>query len=236
MLKKALISITCFNEGFYNDGKKTGVFVVEAMHPYKVLTMHGFDVDFVSDTGKFGWDEHSLTSEFLSGDDKETFDDKNSGFITGMNAAKKPSEVNAADYDIFFASAGHGAAYDYPRSKGLQKLIAEMYANGKVIGAVCHGPTIFDNLKTLDGDILIKGRKITGFTDEGEMVLSVDHAMAKRHMKTVREVAAANGATYVEPPDMFGSFSVVDGRIITGVNPASAAETTEKTVAVWNLL
>lgn len=153
-----------------------------------------------------------------------------------MNSAKKPSEVNPADYDLFFASAGHAAAYDYPRSKGLQKIIAEMYAAGKVIGAVCHGPTIFDNLKTLDGEIMIKGKKITGFTDEGEVVLSVDKAMADRDMKTVKEVAAANGATYVDPPDMWGSFSVVDGGIITGENPASAAETTENTVAVWKAL
>lgn len=111
-----------------------------------------------------------------------------------------------------------------------------MYAAGKVIGAVCHGPTIFDNLKTLDGEILIKGRKITGFTDEGEVFLSVDKAMADRDMKTVKEVAIANGATYVQPPDMWGSFTVVDGRLVTGENPASATDTTEKTVEVWKSL
>lgn len=235
-MPKALLAITSFNEVFYNDGKKTGVFVVEALHPYNVLIKHGFEVDFVSDTGSYGWDDHSLAADFLNGEDKEIFDNKNSGFIKGMNSAKKPSEVNAADYDIFFASAGHGAAYDYPRSKGLQKLIAEIYGNGKVIGAVCHGPTIFDNLKDLEGNVLIKGRKITGFTDEGEVVLSVDKAMEDRDMLTVKQVAEKNGATYVNPPDLWGSFSVVDGRLITGENPASAAETTEKTVEVFKLL
>lgn len=235
-MPKALLAITSYNDVFYHDGKRTGVFVVEALHPYKVLIKHGFDVDFVSDTGSYGWDDHSLAADFLSGEDKEIFDDKNSGFMKGMNSAKKASEVNSADYDVFFASAGHGAAYDYPRSEGLQKIIAEMYAAGKVIGAVCHGPTIFDNLKTLDGEILIKGRKITGFTDEGEVVLSVDKAMADRDIKTVKEVAIANGATYVQPPDMWGSFTVVDGRLVTGENPASATDTTEKTVEVWKSL
>lgn len=235
-MPKALLAVTSYNEVFYKDGKKTGVFVVEALHPYKVLIKHGFDVDFVSDTGSYGWDEHSLAPEFLSGEDKEIFDNKKSGFMTGINSAKKPNEVNAKDYDVFFASAGHAAAYDYPRSKGLQKLVAEIYANGKVIGAVCHGPTIFDNLKELNGEIMIKGRKITGFTDEGETILDVDQAMEDRHMLTVKQVAEKNGATYVQPPDPWGSFSVVDGRIITGENPASAAETTEKTVAVFKLL
>lgn len=228
---KALLAITSYNDKFYEDGTRTGVFVVEALHPYEVLIKNGFEVDFVSDTGSYGWDEHSLIPDFLNGDDRKIFDDKESGFIKGMNLAKKPDEVNAADYDLFFASAGHGAAYDYPRSKGLQKLVAEIYANGGAIGAVCHAPAIFEGLKELNGDLLIKGKKITGFTDEGEVILQVDHLMKEHGMKTVKEVADESGATYVQPPEPWGSFTVVDGRLVTGVNPASAVETTEKTIA-----
>lgn len=235
-MPKALLAVTSYNDVFYDDGKRTGVYVVEALHPYNVLIKNGFEVDFVSDNGSYGWDEHSVGADALNGEDKEIFDDKNSGFIKGINSAKKASEVNAADYDVFFASAGHGAAYDYPRSKGLQKLIAELYANGKVIGAVCHAPAIFDNLKDLEGNILIEGKKITGFTDEGENIIGVEKNMKDRDMLTVKQVADKNGATYVNPPDPWGSFSVVDGRIVTGVNPASAVETTEKTIEVWKLL
>lgn len=229
---KALLAITSYNETFYEDGTKTGVFVVEALHPYNLLIENGFEVDFVSDTGSYGWDEHSLDPDFLNGEDKKVFDDKNSGFIKGMNLAKKPEEVNAADYAIFFASAGHGAAYDYPRSKGLQRLAAEIYANNGVVAAVCHAPAIFDGLKELNGDLLVKGKKITGFTDEGEEILKVDHLMKKHHMKTVKEVADSNGAFYVQPADPWASFTVVDGRVVTGVNPASAHETTQKAIDV----
>lgn len=231
-MPRALLAITSYNDKFYEDGARTGVFVVEALHPYQVLVKNGFDVDFVSETGTFGWDEHSLAPDFLSGDDRAVFDDKTSGFIKGMNLAKKPHELNAKNYELFFASAGHGAAYDYPRSPSLQKLVADIYGNNGVIAAVCHGPILFDRLKRNDGELLIANRKITGFTDEGEVLLNVDQVMKKMGMKTVKEVAESNGATYIEPNDPWGSFVVVDGRLVTGVNPSSAAETTQKAIDV----
>lgn len=231
-MTKALIAITSYNEPFYEDGAKTGVFVVEALHPYEVFIKHGVEVDFVSETGSFGWDEHSLVPDFLNGKDKEIFEDQNSGFIKGMKQAKKSSEVNFKDYDIFFGSAGHGAAYDYPRSPGLQKAVTEIHANGGVIGAVCHAPVIFDGLKDRNGELFIKNKKLTGFTDEGEAILKVDKIMKEKGMHTVKEVAETNGATYVQPPDPWGSFVVVDGKLVTGVNPASAVETATKTLEV----
>lgn len=229
-MTKALIAITSYNEPFYEDGAKTGVFAVEALHPYEVFIKHGVKVDFVSETGTFGWDEHSLAPDFLNGKDKEIFEDQNSGFIKAMKQVKKSSEINFKDYDIFFGSAGHGAAYDYPRAPGLKKIVAEIYANGGVIGAVCHAPIIFDGLKKLDGELLIKNKKLTGFTDEGEAILKVDKIMKQKGMHTVQQVAETNGATYVQPPDPWGSFVVVDGKLVTGVNPASAVETATKTL------
>lgn len=227
---KALIAITSYNDVFYQDGARTGVFFVEALHPYQVLREKGVDVDFVSATGKFGWDEHSLSKDFLSGNDREVFEKPDSSFMKAIHNVKKPSELNSKEYQIFFASAGHGAAYDYPRSPELQKLVAEIIANGGVIGAVCHGPAIFDNLKTLDGNIFIKGKKLTGFTDEGEKILQVDQIMKDKGMKTVKEVVETNGGTYEQPSDPWGSFVIVDGELVTGVNPASAAETATKTL------
>lgn len=232
-MPRALLAITSYNDKFYEDGARTGVFVVEALHPYQVLIRNGFDVDFVSETGTFGWDEHSLAPDFLSGDDKAIYEDKNSDFIKAINSAKKLSDVSAQDYDIFFASAGHGAAYDYPKSERLQKLVADISSNGGVIGAVCHGPILFDKLKSNEGEIFIRNKKITGFTDEGEELLNVDKVMEKMGLKTVKKVAEDNGATYIEPKDPWESFVVVDGNLVTGVNPNSAAETTQKSVDTW---
>lgn len=59
--KNVIIALTSYNEVFYQDGTKTGVFVVEALHPFREYRANGFNVQFVSETGAFGWDEHSLT-------------------------------------------------------------------------------------------------------------------------------------------------------------------------------
>ena len=67
LARKALIAITSFNGAIYPDGHKTGLFFVEALHPFRVLTAAGFEVDLASETGTFGFDYNSLQPPFLSG-------------------------------------------------------------------------------------------------------------------------------------------------------------------------
>ncbi|SCV02302.1 LAMI_0G17700g1_1 [Lachancea mirantina] len=224
--KKALIAISSYNDVFYSDGAKTGVFVVEAMHPYDAFTEKGIEVDFVSESGTFGYDEHSLASDFLNGKDLKAYEDKSSGFCKGINSVKKPNEVNAEDYSIFFASAGHATLFDYPTAKGLQDLASKIYQNGGVVAAVCHGPAIFENLKDLDtGKYLIEGKVITGFTNIGEVMLKVDDIMRQKSLKSVEDIAKLRGAKYLAPIGPWDDYSITDGRLVTGVNPASAHST-----------
>src|SRR5262249_53297278 len=63
--RKALIAVSGFNGAIYSDRHKTGVFFVEALHPYEVLTAAGFEVDLASETGTFGCDDVSLTPLFV---------------------------------------------------------------------------------------------------------------------------------------------------------------------------
>lgn len=100
--KKVLLALTSYNDVFYSDGAKTGVFVVEALHPFNTFRKEGFEVDFVSETGKFGWDEHSLAKDFLNGQDETDFKNKDSDFNKTLAKIKTPKEVNADDYQIFF--------------------------------------------------------------------------------------------------------------------------------------
>lgn len=133
--KRVLLSLTSYNGPFYQDGANTGAFVVEVLRPFDTFKKHGFEVDFVSETGKFGWDEHYLPKHFLGGQDKMDFETKNSAFNKALARIKTPKEVNANDYQVFFASAGHGALFDYPKAKDLQDIASEIYANGGVIAA-----------------------------------------------------------------------------------------------------
>lgn len=64
--KKVLLSVTSYNEVFYEDGLKTGLFYTEALHPYNEFVKAGFEVDVASETGKYGLDDHSINSDYLS--------------------------------------------------------------------------------------------------------------------------------------------------------------------------
>lgn len=230
---KVLIALTSYNEQFYADGAKTGVFVIEALHPFNFYKEQGCEVDFVSENGKFGWDEHSMIPDFLSGKDKEDFEDKNSAFNQALSKTKSAAEVNASDYQVFFASASHGTLFDYPKAAGLQKIASEIYAQNGVVAAVCHGPAIFDGMvDKATNKPLIEGKSITGFTDVGEVVLGVDTLMKEKKLSSIEDIAKKYNAKYLAPIGPWDNFSVGDGRIVTGVNPASATSTAKRSLQV----
>ena len=231
---KVLLALTSYNETFYSDGKKTGVFVVEALHPFEVFRKKGYEIQLASETGTFGWDDHSVVPDFLNGEDKEIFDNVNSEFNVALKNLKKASDLDPNDYDIFFGSAGHGTLFDYPNAKDLQKIATTVYNKGGVVSAVCHGPAIFENLNDpKTGEPLIKGKKITGFTDIGEDIVGVTDIMKKGNLLTIKQVAEKEGATYIEPEGPWDNFTVTDGRIVTGVNPQSAVKTAEDVIAAF---
>lgn len=77
-------------------------------------------------------------------------------------------------YGIFFAAGGHAAIYDYPQASNLHKLAAQVYANGGVVSAVCHGPALLPGIKdNSTGKPLIQGKKVTGFAEKGEVEVSL---------------------------------------------------------------
>ncbi|CCF60026.1 hypothetical protein KAFR_0I02470 [Kazachstania africana CBS 2517] len=229
--KRALIALTSYHGPLYADGSKTGVFFVEALHPFKNYRARGYEVDFVSETGTFGWDDHSLTEDFLNGQDKKDYETKDSDLYKALAKVKKPSEINAADYSIFFASAGHGTLFDYPTAKGLQSLAADIYDKGGIVAAVCHGPAIFDGLNDKKtGKNILNGKAITGFTDIGETMLGVDTIMKEMNLLSVEDIAKKYNVKFLSPIGPWDDYSITDDRIITGVNPASAGSTATRSM------
>ncbi|KAK9762026.1 plasma membrane heat shock protein [Basidiobolus ranarum] len=53
------------------------------------------------------------------------------------------------------------------------------------------------------------------------------------NVATIEEGAAEVGAKYVAPPTPFADFSQVDGRVVTGANPASAKSTADNAIKVF---
>ncbi|ORX90258.1 class I glutamine amidotransferase-like protein [Basidiobolus meristosporus CBS 931.73] len=215
--RRALLAITSYNEPFYANGSKTGLFYTEALHPYEALVEAGFEVDFASETGTYGVDEHSIVEDFLTEDDQKVLDDPEHPFNVKLNSQlRKASDLNPADYGLFFASAG---------------------TRPWVVSAVCHGPAILPGIiDSTTGKSIIAGKKVTGFTTEGEVMLSLLDIIKSANVATIEEGAAAVGAEYVAPPTPFADFTQTDGRVVTGANPASARSTAEDAIKVFSSL
>lgn len=236
--RKALIAITSYSEAFYADGKRTGLFFTEALHPFEVFTTAGFEVDLATETGTFGFDEHSLQKEFVTAEDQAVYENPNHPFMIKLKAQlKKASDVKKDEYGLFFASAGHASLYDYPKARGLQSIAEDIWRRGGIVSAVCHGPAILPGIIDFGtGQSVIAGKAVTGFTTEGEIILKVLDKIKEDQVPTIEAGAAEVGAKYLAPLHPFDDFSITDGRVVTGANPASAHSTAERAVKAFNAL
>ncbi|PNS20615.1 NFX1-type zinc finger-containing protein 1 [Sphaceloma murrayae] len=235
--KKALIAITSAHAPLYPEGKETGLFITEALHPFNVFKDAGLDVELVSETGTYSADWLSETEDWLKGEDRKQWQDPKSPFNVKLDHLKKPSEIDASEYGIFFASAGHASLIDYPDAKGLQDIAAKIYADGGIVSAVCHGGAIFPGIiDKATGKSVIAGKTVTGFTTRGEEEEGVLDTIKSWKRPTIEASAADAGATYVSPPGPWDSFTQTDGRIVTGANPASAHATAEAVVSAFEKL
>jgi len=232
--KKAILAVTSGHVQFYEDGKKTGLFYVEGLHPYETLTEAGFQVDIVSETGTCGLDEHSVQDDFL-GEDKKTYENDQHPFNVSLKTkVLKASDLDPKQYGLFFAAGGHGTLFDFPKATALQNIASDIYKRGGVVAAVCHGPAILPGIKDENGKPIIEGKNVTGFTEEGEVQMKLLDKMKAEKLGTVEEDVKKVGAKYVAPPEPWGDFSITDGRLVSGVNPASAKSTAQKAIQAFS--
>jgi len=85
-----------------------------------------------------------------------------------------------------FFSGGHATCIDFPTAANLKRIAASIYENGGVVGAVCHGPAIFENLRLSTGTNILHGKKATGFSEKGEEAMGA--------MEWVRQNGQRNSA------------------------------------------
>lgn len=194
--RQALISVTSASAPLFNGKETTGLFISEALHPYKILIAAGFEVDLASETGSYTPDWLSQQPDFLNGEDLEIWNNINNDFRKKLDNMVKPDELDASKYGLFYASAGHAALIDYPTATGLQHIAEQVWANGGVVASVCHGPAMFSNIKDLaTGEPIIKGKKLTGFTTEAENTLGVMSELRDLNTEMVEELSQRLGAT-----------------------------------------
>jgi putative intracellular protease/amidase len=134
------------------------------------------------------------------------------------------ASVRAADYRAVLVMGGKGAMFDLPKDVALQRLIAAVDAQGGTIAAVCHGPAALAEVRRADGQALVAGRRLTGFTNEEEAAFG--KKWAKQFPWLLEDRLKGLGARWEEASMMLPKV-VVDGRLITGQNPFSTTAMTE---------
>lgn len=207
---------------FDDPSDTTGLWLSELTHAWEVFAEHGFDQTIISPAGGYvPLDKRSLKFPAKEKTASDWLTDPSKMAQLGTTTAA--AEVDAADFDAIWFAGGHGAMYDFPDNEDLQRLTREIVEAGGVVAAVCHGYCGLLNTRLSDGSLLIDARPLTGFSWAEEKLALVDKLVPYN----VEEVAKQRGADYRKATLPFASYTVTDGNLITGQNPASAKATAE---------
>ena len=215
MAKKILMVLTSHAE-LGNTGEKTGFWVEEFAAPYYAFVDAGIEVTLASPNGgQPPIDPTSTLADFQTEATKRY--DADSGAQTLMANTKVLSEVNSSDYDAVFYPGGHGPLWDLVDNTDSVSLIESFIKEQKPVAGVCHASAVFLNVKDTDGNALVAGKKVTGFTNSEEAAVQLTDIVPF----LVEDELIKKGGDYQKTDD-WGVLALEDGLLITGQNPASS--------------
>jgi putative intracellular protease/amidase len=224
---KSVLIVLTSNARLGETGKETGFWAEEFAAPYYALKDAGLEVSVASiDGGEAPIDPGSLAER---GENAATVERmfSDDGLMETLKNTSSVRDVDALDFDAVFLPGGHGTMWDMPGSKPLAKRLARVWACGGAIAAVCHGPAGLVDVPLEDGQQLVDGKKLTAFTNAEEEAVGLTDAVPFLLETRLKE----QGAQF-KGGDDFKSHVVVDGRLVTGQNPASSADTAARLVEV----
>lgn len=225
--KYVLLVLTNHSE-LGDTGKKTGFFLSEAAHPYKVFDENAYSIILASPEGGHA----PIDPKSLDLDDpaNKTFWEKH-GNADKENPhvllTKPITDIKPEKYSAIFFAGGHGTMWDFPEHEDILKLTAAIYENGGAVGAVCHGPAALVNVKLSDGSHLLAGKKTAVFTNAEEEAVGLTDVVP-----FLLETEFIKAGATVKTAENFTENAVRDGLLVTGQNPASATKSAELLVEV----
>ena len=217
MIMKALLVLTSHSE-LGDTGKRTGFWLEEFAAPYYALVDAGVEVDLASPKG--GQPPIDPRSEEVEAQTQSTRRyHQDQSLQQKLARTSKLGAVKAADYVAVFYPGGHGPLWDLTTDADSIALLEAFHKQGKPMALVCHAPCALLHVKSANGDSLIKGKKVTGFSDTEEAAVKLSMVVPL----LLEDELGRAGAVYSKGPD-WGVYVQSDGLLITGQNPASSAE------------
>lgn len=210
-VKPVLIVVTSHGEKG-PGGEPTGYYLGEVTHPLAVLQAANIPVEIASIQGGEppvdGLElEDPINARYWA----------DPTFRASMRTTIRLDDVDPRRYSAVFFAGGHGAMWDFADSPAVQSVAREVYAQGGVVAAVCHGPAALVNVRLADGTYLVAGKKVSAFTDSEERAVGLDRTVPFLLATTLSQRGALH-----QPAADWTAQVVVDGRLVTGQNPQSA--------------
>lgn len=225
-MKKVLFVLTS-HENLGNTGEKTGFWIEEFAAPYYELADKGVEITIASPNGGQPPIDPKSADPSSTTEDTERFD-SDAALQQKLAKTVKLADVNQANYDAVFYPGGHGPLWDLASSETSKSLIESFYTNNKPIAFVCHAPGVLKDVK-VNGDYLVKGKKVTGFTNDEEEAVGLTKVVPF----LLEDALKANGAVYSKGEN-WAPYAVEDGLLITGQNPASSKLVAQKLLEQLN--
>jgi len=199
-----------------DTGRKTGFWLEEFAAPYYVFTDAGAQVTLVSPKGGQPPLDPKSDEPDAQTDSTRRFKADDAA-QSALAHTHKLADVSADGFDAVFYPGGHGPLWDLAEDKNSIRLIEATIAAGKPVAAVCHAPAVLRHVRGGDGSPLVKGRKVTGFTNSEEAAVQLSAIVPF----LVEDMLIEKGGDYSKAAD-WQPHVVRDGLLITGQNPASS--------------
>jgi putative intracellular protease/amidase len=209
-----------------DTGKKTGFWLEEFAAPYYVFKDAGAEVTLASPKGgQPPLDPSSDTDDAQTEATKRFKGDK--AARSGLANTVVLSTVTADGFDAIFYPGGHGPLWDLSEDDDSIKLIEAFASTDRPIAAVCHAPAVFKHPRGPDGKLLVAGKTVTGFTNTEEEGVGLTKVVPF----LIEDMLKANGGKYEKGAD-WAPFVVIDGKLVTGQNPASSEEAARRLMSL----
>ena len=216
-----LLIVLTSHDQLGDTGDKTGFWLEEFASPYYSLLDAGAAITLASPMGgQPPLDPKSSEPGFLT-DATHRFEDDPAAKTALANTVKL-STINVEDFDGVFYPGGHGPLWDLHNDANSIALIEACVAAGKPVATVCHAPAVLLKAKDANGDPLVMGKNVTGFSNSEEAAVGLTDVVPY----LLEDELAARGGLYQKVED-WHPLAVVDGLIITGQNPGSSTAVAE---------
>lgn len=204
-----------------DTGKKTGFWLEELAAPYYAFKDAGAEITLASPKGGNPPLDPKSNEPMFQTELTHRFE-ADAAATAQLATTVRLDSVSQDDFDSVFYPGGHGPLWDLAEDQHSIALIESFIGAGKPVALVCHAPGVLRHVKAANGQPLVAGKKVTGFTnseEEGVQLTNVVPFLVEDELKKL-------GGIYSKADD-WNSYVVIDGLLITGQNPGSSAATAE---------